>query len=44
MAGDEELIVFEYEDYDPADEAPAGNITPDDQEGDCAGEGDPDGA
>lgn len=36
----EEPIEVEYEDYDPEDEAPAGNLTADDQEGDCAGEGD----
>ena len=41
---DPEEIEVVFEDYDPEDEAPEGNLTSDDEEGDCAGEGEPDGA
>jgi hypothetical protein len=34
----EDEIEVVFDDYDSTDEAPKGNLTPDDQEGDCAGE------
>ena len=39
MVRDPEPIEYDYEDFEVTDEAPPGNLTPEDQEGDCAGEG-----
>jgi hypothetical protein len=37
MTKPEEIEVV-FEDYDPEDDAPPGNLTGDHEEGDCAGE------